>query len=82
MRDSQKLRKHCISAVYATPSSGATFGLMFAFFLSVVQAGYNERLPLTDAEWSVLPVLVAGRLVQSTLFGLDTISRVRGGGLV
>lgn len=42
-----------------------------------MQGGYTQSMPLSDLEWRVLPVLMAGRLVASTVFGLDTVSRVR-----
>ena len=37
--------------------------------------GYNSILPLTDQEWDLLPVCVAGRCVQSILAGLYSHSR-------
>eukprot|EP00775_Hariotina_reticulata_P004684 gene4684-4937_t len=40
--------------------------------------GYDQRLPLTDVEWELLPVLVAGRLLHSTAIGLETVSREPG----
>jgi hypothetical protein len=41
-----------------------------------LQAGYHQQQPLSDQEWQLLPVLMAGRLMQSTLIGTYTISRV------
>eukprot|EP00878_Enallax_costatus_P002278 GHUV01002453.1.p1 GENE.GHUV01002453.1~~GHUV01002453.1.p1 ORF type:complete len:631 (+),score=181.76 GHUV01002453.1:553-2445(+) len=43
-----------------------------------LMAGYQHQLPLTDQEWLLLPVLMAGRLLQSTLIGHYTISREPG----
>lgn len=43
-----------------------------------VVAGYHQQQPLTDQEWALLPVLMAGRLMQSTLIGTYTISREPG----
>ncbi|WIA22776.1 hypothetical protein OEZ86_009731 [Tetradesmus obliquus] len=43
-----------------------------------VVAGYHQQQPLTDQEWGLLPVLMAGRLMQSTLIGTYTISREPG----
>jgi hypothetical protein len=48
-----------------------------AVCIACCQAGFHQQQPLTDQEWQLLPVLMAGRLMQSTLIGTYTISRVR-----
>ncbi|KAF6265518.1 pyridoxal phosphate-dependent transferase [Scenedesmus sp. NREL 46B-D3] len=40
-----------------------------------MQAGFQQQQPLSEKEWQLLPVLMAGRLMQSTLIGTYTISR-------
>jgi Ser/Thr protein kinase RdoA (MazF antagonist) len=46
--------------------------------VACAQAGFHQQQPLSDQEWQLLPVLMAGRLMQSTLVGTYTISRVSG----
>lgn len=38
-------------------------------------AGFHQQQPLSDLDWELLPVLMAGRLMQSTLIGLYTVSK-------
>jgi hypothetical protein len=44
----------------------------------VLQAGYHAQEPLTEQEWQLVPVLMAARLLQSTIIGLVTVSKVSG----